>query len=195
MLFTRTKSWCLCGALLVLTALSLHAQPNTPLIQATDLTRIKQVGSVYLAPDGKKAVYAMTSIEPDADSPNEYRYVSHLHLTDFTPGPSQVLTRGAESARQPAWSPDSRSVAFVRTVKGKPQVFVLPLGGGEAWQLTNLKYGAASPKWSPDGKRILFAATPSFSEVLRDSLLNPGRGVPAWSLEKPGFRQNEQVKA
>jgi dipeptidyl aminopeptidase/acylaminoacyl peptidase len=149
MLFTRTKSWCLCGALLVLTALSLPAQPNTPFIQATDLTRIKQLGSVYLAPDGKKALYAVTSIEPDADSPNEYRYVSHLHLTDFTPGASQVLTRGAESARQPAWSPDSRSVAFVRTVKGKPQVFVLPLGGGEAWQLTTSSTAPPAPSGRP----------------------------------------------
>jgi dipeptidyl aminopeptidase/acylaminoacyl peptidase len=193
--FTRTKSWCLGAVLLVLTALSLHAQTNTPSIQATDLTRIKQLGAVYVAPDGKKAVYAVTSIEPDADNPQEYKYISQLHLTDFTPGASQVLTRGPESIRQPAWSPDSRAVAFVRTVKGKPQVFVLSLGGGEAWQLTNHRYGAASPKWSPDGKRILFAASLSFPELLKDSLLNPGRAVPAWSLEKPGFRQNEQVKA
>jgi len=194
MLLTRTKSWCLHGLLLALTALTLHAQNSPPAIQATDLARIKQLGSVYVAPDGKKAVYAVTSIEPDAENPNEYKYISQLHLTDFTPGASRVLTRGPESARQPAWSPDGRSVAFVRNVKGKPQVFVLGLGGGEAWQLTSLRYGAASPKWSPDGKRILFAATMSFSELRGDSLLNPGRAVPAWSLEKPGFRQNEQAK-
>src|SRR5688572_26276307 len=109
MLFTRTKPWCLYGVLGVLTALSLHAQNNPSAIQATDLTRIKQLGSVYAAPDGKKAVYAVTTIEPDPENPYEYKYVSHLHLTDFTPGAGQVLTRGPEGVRQPAWSPDSRS--------------------------------------------------------------------------------------
>ncbi len=180
--------------LLVLATLYAQAQPDKTKIQATDLTRIQQLGSVYMAPDGKKAVYAVTTIEPDAEQANEYKYISHLYLTGLTPGTGRVLTRGPESARQPDWSPDGRSLAFVRSIKGKPQIFVMPLSGGEAYQLTQLRYGASSPKWSPDGKSILFAATLSFSELLKDSLLNPARVAPAWPLEKPGFRQNEQVK-
>src|SRR5258705_144973 len=60
-------------------------------------------------------------------------------------------------------------------------------------QLTKFKYGAAAPRWSPDGKQIAFAASVRPRELMYDSLLNPGKKVPAWSTEKPGFTGNEQL--
>ncbi len=181
-------------ATLLMLAVAAQAQPDGSRIQATDLTRIRQFGPVYVAPDGRKAVYTLTTTEPDPEKAFEYNYITHLYLTDFTPGSHKALTRGPESARQPAWSPDSRSIAFVRTVKGKPQIFVLPLSGGEAYQITRHPYGAGSPKWSPDGRHLLFSASLSFGELLKDSTLNPNKAVPGWSLEKPGFSRHEAIK-
>ena len=163
-------------------------------VRVTDLTKIRQTGSIALAPDGKKAVYAVTSIEPDAENKDEYKYLTQLYLTDFQNN-KQPLTQGQESSRQPVWSPDGRQLAFVRNVKGKSQVFILPLYGGEAVQLTKSKYGLSNPQFSPDGKKILVSVTLTFSELLKDSLFNPGKKPPVWSLEKPGFPNNEQVKA
>ena len=75
--------------------------------------------------------------------------------------------------RSPRWSPDGRSLAFVRgpagEVKpknkeerdrgvGKAQLWVLPADGGEARQLTWLRDGAGEPTWSPDGATITFSA-------------------------------------
>jgi len=77
---------------------------------------------------------------------------------------------------------------------GKPQIFLLSLDGGEAIQLTKSKYGATSPKWSADGKQILFAGNISLNDLLKDSILNPGRQLPEWPVEKPGFNKNEQLK-
>ena len=163
-------------------------------VTVSDLTRIRQIGAVDLSPDGKRAVYALTTIEPNSDQKEEYEYRTHLYLTGLQTGDSRALTRGNESARQAAWSPDGKSIAFSRTVKGKPQVFIMPLDGGEAWQLTNTPYGATGPLWSPDGKRIVYTATVSMAEMLTDSLLNPTKGGPVWSLEKPGFQNNDFVK-
>ncbi|WP_138994976.1 S9 family peptidase [Larkinella sp. C7] len=176
-----------------------HAQTGKQKITVTDLTRIKQVSGIKTSPDGKHAVYTLTTIEPDAEKKEEYEYKTHIYLTglkrsDAPFGDPKALTHGSESARQPDWSPDGKSIAFVRTVKGKSQIFVMPLDGGEAWQLTKLSYGASSPQWSPDGKRILFTANASLSDMLKDSLLNRGKTVPAWSLEKPGFATNEFIK-
>ncbi|WP_077923744.1 S9 family peptidase [Spirosoma sp. 209] len=163
-------------------------------ITVTDITRIRQVSGIELSPDGKRAVYTLTTTEPATEA-NEYDYRTHIYLTGLQPGDTKALTRGNESARQPVWSPDGRYVAFSRTVKGKSQVFVMPLDGGEAYQLTSLPYGASGPMWSPDGKQIAFSSTVSMAEMLKDSLLNPGRRAPVWSLEKPGFRTNDFIKA
>ena len=179
--------------LIALTAQLAGAQTKSK-ITVTDLTRIKQVGGIQLSPDGQRAVYVLTTIETNPDQKDEYDYRTHIYLTQLKPGDARALTRGPESARQAVWSPDGKSIAFARLVKGKSQVFVMPLDGGEAWQLTNGPYGASEPMWSPDGKRIAFTATVSMAEMLSDSLLNPGKDGPAWSLEKPGFADNTFVK-
>ena len=79
-------------------------------------------------------------------------------------------------------------------VGGARHRIALHLEGGEAIQLTKSKYGVGNPKWSPDGKQLLFAAGVSFKDLLNDSLLNPGKAVPVWSLEKPGMENTAVLK-
>ena len=131
-----------------------YAQTKQKIV-ATDLTRIKQVGGIQVAPNGQQAIYTLTTIEPNPEQREEYEYKTHLYVTDFKQGTTRALTRGAESIRGAVWSPDGKSVAFARTVRGKSQIFVMPLDGGEAWQLTNSPYGASSPRWSPDGSKTV----------------------------------------
>ncbi|QIP11856.1 S9 family peptidase [Spirosoma aureum] len=178
---------------LFLTAQVVHAQTKSKVI-VTDLTRIKQVGGIELSPDGQQAIYTLTTIEPNTDQKEEYEYKTHIYQTGLKAGDPKALTRGSESARQPTWSPDGQRIAFVRTVKGKGQIFIMSLNGGEAWQLTNSTYGASNPIWSPDGKRIAFSSGVTTTQMLADSLLNPGKNGPAWSLEKPGFANNNFIK-
>jgi dipeptidyl aminopeptidase/acylaminoacyl peptidase len=172
-----------------------YAQTKSKVL-VTDLLRIKQVGGIELSPDGKRAVYTLTTIEPNTDAkPEEYDYRTHIYLTNLKAGDTKALTHGAESARQAVWSPDGQQLAFVRSIKGKSQIFIMPLNGGEAWQLTNGKYSASNPVWSPDGKQIAFSSNVTMAEMMSDSILNPSKGGPAWSLEKPGFANNNFVKA
>ncbi|MBO0937425.1 S9 family peptidase [Fibrella sp. HMF5335] len=191
--------WGLMGAQLVLaqatpvnSVTGRVSDPKTTRVQVTDLTRIKQVGGIQLAPDGSsRALYTLTTIEPQTDAPDEFDYRTQIYLSGLKPNSAVALTRGTESARQPVWQPSSndasQQIAFVRNVKNKPQVFVMPLGGGEAYALTNVPYGVSNPVFSPDGKRLLFTCSVTFAELQNDTLLNPGKRGPLWSVEKPGM--------
>lgn len=182
-------------SIVILSAAQGQAQPKEK-VKATDLTRIAQVGTIAISPSGKLAVYTLNTTEATPETKFEYEYRTHLYLVDLeNKKEPQALTYGAESASQPAWSPDGSKLAFVRKVNDKNQIFVLPLSGGEAWQLTRLDYGAGSPRWSPDGRTILFGTGLSMSEMMKDSVINPKKELPAWSLEKPGFSDNSFVKA
>ena len=178
--------------LLILLSGGLFAQTGKEKVVVTDLTRIKQIGTIAMAPDGKKAIFAVKTSELNEENKLEYDYRVHVYLTDFQT--VKQLTRGAESVSSAVWSPDSKQIAFNRNVKGKSQIFVMPLDGGEAFQLTDSKYGASSPNWSKDGSKISFSVNLSLTELLKDSVLNPTKGVPAFSLEKPGFKNNEFLK-
>lgn len=175
---------------LLLSCRLLFAQQDRILV--SDLTKIKQITNISLSPDGQRAVFALKSIEMNTDNSLEYDYRSHLFLTDFQQ--IKQITRGSESVSSAVWSPDNKQLAFSRNINGKPQIFILPLDGGEAFQLTSIKYGATNPHWSKDGKKISFSVSLSLTELYKDTLLNPQKSVPTWSLEKPGIK-NESILA
>lgn len=162
-------------------------------IKVTDLLKIKTASGITLSSDGSKAVLTLTTIEPEADSKWDYKYVSHIYLvsTDGSAVPKALTTK--EPASQAVFSPNGKQLAFVRAVDGKPQIFLLPLDGGEPQQLTKHIYGASAPKWSADGKQILFSASISLKDLLKDTTLNPTRSLPQWPYEKPGFANNAEL--
>lgn len=178
-----------------LCAISSVAQNGSQLIKVTDMLNIKTSGNITLSKDGGKAAFTVTTIDTVGNSQWDYKYVSQIYVlnTDGSSAPRQI-TFSKEGANQPAWSPDGLQLAFVRVIDTKPQIFILSLQGGEAIQITKTKYGGGNPKWSPDGKKILFSTAISFDELLKDSLLNPSKRLPAWSVEKPGFEKNEQLR-
>ena len=61
---------------------------------------------------------------------------------------------GVRSARM---SPDSRSVAFIWSVTGEPQLWVMPVNGGHPRRLT-YGNGVRFFRWTPDGQQLLYGA-------------------------------------
>lgn len=111
-----------------------------------------------------------------------------LRLVALDGSSDTLLARGAD--RDPAWSPDGRTVLFVRgTPATAMDVWAARVDGSGETNLTRVAPGqrALAPAWSPDGTRIAFALDYSLSVMDADggnrtALAALGRGsVVAWS--------------
>ena len=118
------------------------------------LDLLAMCGQPTLHPDGSLAIVSV--IRPDLDSND---YVGGLWSVPLDgSGPPRRLSRGHRDTA-PAISPDGARVAFLRAEKkGKPQLYVVEVGGGEPVVLTDAPLGVGPPSWSPDSRRIAYAA-------------------------------------
>ncbi|MEV2269769.1 S9 family peptidase [Nonomuraea africana] len=118
-------------------------------LSLTDLYRIAVPGDPQLRPGGAAVAYTVTTADKDSD---ENR--SEIWLA--APGAAPRRLTGGPRDLAPRWSPDGRTLAFLRPVDGRPQLHLLPMDGGEPRALTGAAAGPAL--WSPDGRRLAFTA-------------------------------------
>jgi len=92
------------------------------------------------------------------DDPLGAAMTADLHVMTSDGAHIANLTESMDHEFYPAWSPDGRSIAFVRQAGGEnPSVVtVLDMATGREQQLTDEGLWAFHPSWSPDGRRILF---------------------------------------
>jgi hypothetical protein len=75
-----------------------------------------------------------------------------------SPPPDRTLTRltfvpGFQT--EPSWSPDGRFVAYSSDQSGNFDIWIQPVAGGNAIQVTRDFANDWQPDWSPDGTRIV----------------------------------------
>jgi len=146
------------------------------LLDVEDVHALELPSAPSIAPDGSQIVYVLRTTDTDADVDRYALWSVQMPDAVCSDAAPVQLTRG-DADTVPTFSPDSRSIAFLRGSDGPPQLFVLPVDGGEAEQMTSLPLGAGTPVWSPDGSRIAFVAD-----------VDRGAGVSAPS-EDEGARQ------
>ncbi len=165
-------------AALGLPAAALADTAPAPLTAET-MWQLKRVGAPAISPDGRLAVYALTSYDADNDKGDADLYVA------ATAGGSkpQRLTSSKGNESQPAWSPDGQWIAFVakRGDDKQPQIYVISATGGEATRVSDIPTGVSAPKWFPDSKRIAF-----ITEVWPD--------VTDWAKTKEKLTAREESK-
>jgi dipeptidyl aminopeptidase/acylaminoacyl peptidase len=134
---------------------------------ADDVLAIQLTDDPQISPDGAQIAFVRTEIDRD-----RYEYHRSIWLASTSGGEPRRLTNGPGDSA-PRWSPDGRTLAFLRgpaapaqpktreerdTGKAQAQLWLLPLEGGEPRQLTHLRHGAGAAVWAPDGGAIAFAA-------------------------------------
>src|SRR5277367_1624976 len=149
-------------------AVSTSAADRRP-IADTDLYSFQWVANPRISPDGSRIVYTHVDVNQKHDG-----YETALWIIASSGGSTRQLTSGPRDS-SPAWSPDGKTLAFVRAPEkdGKPQpaqVYLLTMEGGEARALTDLPKGAGAPLWSPDARTHAFSSTtvPADSDKKKD---------------------------
>ena len=115
-----------------------------------------------ISPDGSMVAYVLSRTNWE-DNANE----SDLYLVEVSSGRNLKLTAGRKSSSSPVWSPDSKRLAFLSNRDGKQQVYVMPVGGGEAMQLTDHEPGVSSIDWVVPGE-IHFTASEPESAAMKE---------------------------
>src|SRR6266581_9043825 len=107
-----------------------------------DFIALKTVSDPQLSPDGKWVAYTVST-----PSLQDNRNVSRVWVVEVASGRARALTGGPGSDRQPRWSPDGKTLAFISTREGGAQVWLLPIAGGDARKVSGLADGASDPIW------------------------------------------------
>lgn len=103
----------------------------------------KEDSQPTLSPDGSQLLFKRLG---------KYGQLSGIALASAD-GSSVALRTTSEADHAPSWSPDSKRIAFARSVTGSDTLIVMNVDGSNAQQLASMARidGIA---WSPDGTRI-----------------------------------------
>jgi dipeptidyl aminopeptidase/acylaminoacyl peptidase len=115
-----------------------------------DLHLHQRITEVHCATGVPVAVCALRSVDRKAD-----KYVSHIWAFGPDGSAGRQLTTGSGSDKTPRISPDGGTVAFTSDRSGSVQVYLLPLGGGEARQLGSFEGAPSDLHWAPDSGSLI----------------------------------------
>lgn len=131
-------------------------------LQSSDLSRLRNVGSVALSPSGRTVAYTVVM----RDQPG--RPSSQLWVADLAALKSTRLGDDKSRGSEPKWSPDGQWIAYLGSDGNQSGLWIVhPDGSGATFLAT--REGSNSPlpgqggtiTWAPDSKQIAYvSATP-----------------------------------
>ncbi len=155
----------LSAVVLIVCTIAGYAQKRN--ITEKDLFDFAWVGDPQVSPDGAKVAFVKVTV--NAAKTN---YDTSIWMVPTAgPGEPVRITSGTRDTT-PRWSPDGRYLVFARGSEtpgpnSAPQLYMLPMTGGEAFQLTSVARGAGGPIWSPDGKWIAFGSSANPEDIAK----------------------------
>lgn len=138
------------GAALMLSALAGPALAQSSPYQPEDLFQLSQVEQPQVSPDGNQVIFTRSFADIATD-----KRMGEIWLMPVG-GERRLLIGGQAGAAGVRWSPDSKRIAYIAPVAGKPQIHVMTVAEGIGRPVTSLKSPPSQIAWSPDGASIGF---------------------------------------
>jgi dipeptidyl aminopeptidase/acylaminoacyl peptidase len=159
------RRWVGLAAVLAVVPMGLAAQKRP--ITEKDLFAFHWIGDTQVSPDGTRAAFVETRVTADHAG-----YETAIYLLDLTRvGAEPVELLAGPHDGSPRWSPDGKSLAFVRLAEKAtaPQVYLKMVDSdANPVRITDLPKGATSPEWSPAGGALVVASeTPKDQEAAK----------------------------
>ncbi len=127
--------------------------PSLPYASVEDLLALHIVSDPQISPDG--SLIAFTVLQSDGTTNTTSSTIWLVNSSGGKTQPPQQITSGEHFDTTPRWSPDGRTLAFLRNRHGTTQIYLLPMRGGEARQISTLMHDVTEYSWRPDGRAIL----------------------------------------
>jgi dipeptidyl aminopeptidase/acylaminoacyl peptidase len=160
-------------------------------INEKDLFNFVWIGDPQVSPDGSQIAFVRVTVNDRKEG-----YNTSIWTVQTATGQTRQLTSGIRDST-PRWSPDGKYLCFVRVPEkdgrpDQPQLFMLSMAGGEAFQFTSVPRGAGGPQWSTDGKMISFYNGATAEEIAKAAPKNSPTPAPSPSASpKPEERESD----
>ena len=186
----RSRLW------LILITIALCAVPALAQkrnITERDLFNFVWAGDPQISPDAARVAFVRVTVNEKKDG-----YNTAIWSVSPQTGESHQLTTGPRDST-PRWSPDGKFLVFVRVTEkdgrpDAPQLFMLPMSGGDSFQFTTVARGAGGPQWSPDGKTIAFGNSANAEDLAKaapKSSTQPSPSPTPADIKKPEERESD----
>ncbi|MCP3731318.1 Atxe2 family lasso peptide isopeptidase [Sphingomonas sp. MG17] len=162
-------------------------------VDPLDLARLRDIGPtadlflndspIGVSPDGNHIAFQVRRADPASNS-----FCHELLVVDLrSPAKPVTIDRGGELIRayfqrgalanypsgepqliRPSWSPDGRSVAFLKRLAATNQLWIASADGSGSRRLTNASADVEAFEWSADGTAIVFHTRPDRAAALAE---------------------------